>query len=89
MAMGLLYVLALWSNVCIIWGFGSIGFMTMMQLFPMVGHYRTDVISLCGSLRIGPDCAANVTYDMFSCNGWGTGIVLQVPRDSINPAEKG
>ena len=24
-----------------------------------------------------------------ACNDWGTGIVLQVPRDSANPAEKG
>jgi hypothetical protein len=36
MAMGLLYMLALWSNVCIIWSFGSIGFVTMVQPFPMV-----------------------------------------------------
>ena len=35
------------------------------------------------------DRAANVMYGMFSCNGWGIGIVLQVSRDSINPIEKG
>ena len=46
-----------------------------------------DVISQCGPLGVGPDRAVNVTYGMFY--GWGTGIVLQVPWDSINPAEKG
>jgi hypothetical protein len=54
--MGLLYMLALWSNVCIIWGFGSIDFMTpsatisngsviigWMSLVD-VGHSRSDLI---------------------------------------------
>ena len=48
----------------------------------------TPLVSL-GPLGVGPNCAANVMYGMFSCNGWGTGIVLQIPRDSINPAKKG
>ena len=39
------------------------------------GHYRTDVISRCGSLEVRLDLVANVTYGML-CNGWGTGIVL-------------
>jgi hypothetical protein len=32
-------------------GFGSNGFVTKMQPFPMDGHYRTDVISGVGHLR--------------------------------------
>ena len=39
-------------------------------------HYRTDIISRCGPLGVGPVRVANVTYGMFLCNGWGTGIVL-------------
>ena len=39
------------------------------------GHYRTDIISYCGSLEVGLDRAINVTYGML-CNDWGTGIVL-------------
>jgi hypothetical protein len=46
------------------------------------------VISWCGPLDDGFDRATNVTYDMLY-NGWGTGIVLQVPRDSTNPTEEG
>jgi hypothetical protein len=68
MAMDLLYMLALWSNVCVIRGFESIGFMTTMQPFQWFGHYRTDVISWCGPLEVKLDCATNVTYDML-CNG--------------------
>jgi hypothetical protein len=49
MAMGLLYKLILWSNVCV--GFGSNGFVTKMQSFSMDGHYRMDVISGVGHLR--------------------------------------
>jgi hypothetical protein len=48
MAMNLLYRLALWSMcVCVGGGggFGSNGFVTKMQPFPMDGHYRIDVIS--------------------------------------------
>ena len=30
----------------------------------------------------------HVMYGML-CNGWGTGIVAQVLRDSINPTKKG
>jgi hypothetical protein len=48
MAVGLLYGLVLWS-VCVCGGFGPNGFVTKMQLFPMDGHYRTDVIN-------GVDC---------------------------------
>jgi hypothetical protein len=50
MSMGLLYGLTLWSNVCV--GFGSNGFVTKTQPFPMNGHYRTDVISGVGHPRL-------------------------------------
>ena len=43
MAMGLLYGLTLWSNVCV--GFGSNDFVAKTQSFSMDGHYRTDIIS--------------------------------------------
>jgi hypothetical protein len=49
MAIGLLYMLTLWSNVCV--GFGSNGFVTKTQLFPMDGHYRMDVINGMGHPR--------------------------------------
>jgi hypothetical protein len=32
-------------NVCMYGGFGSNGFVTKMQSFPMDGHYRTNIIS--------------------------------------------
>jgi hypothetical protein len=48
MAMGLLYMLALWSNVCVIRGFGSISFVTTMQPFSMVIFTigRTSLVSV-------------------------------------------
>jgi hypothetical protein len=46
--MGLLYILALWSNKCVIRGFGSIGFVTTVQPFPMVRSLYDDVISWWG-----------------------------------------
>jgi hypothetical protein len=33
-------------------GFGSNGFVTEMQLFPIDGHYRMDIISNVGHLRL-------------------------------------
>jgi hypothetical protein len=48
-AMGLLYMLTLWSNVCYM-GLGSNGcFVTNVVL--MGGHYRTDIISGVGNPR--------------------------------------
>ena len=37
--------------------------------------------------EVGLGYAASVTYGML-CNGWGTNIVLYVPQDNTNPAEK-
>ena len=51
MAMGLLYGLTLWSNVCLCVGFGSNGFVTKTLSFPMDGHYRMDIISGVGHSR--------------------------------------
>jgi hypothetical protein len=42
-----------WLKVCVLYeGFGSNGFVTKVQPFPMVGHYRIDVISSVGYLRL-------------------------------------
>jgi hypothetical protein len=49
MAMGLLYELTLGSNVCV--AFGSNGFVTKMQSFPMDSHYRTNDINGVGHPR--------------------------------------
>jgi hypothetical protein len=37
-------------SVCV-GGFGSNGFMTKIQPFPMDGHYRTDIINSVGNPR--------------------------------------
>jgi hypothetical protein len=67
--------------------FGSNGFVTKMQPFPMDSHYKTYIISDVGHLRSDSDMPLMLC--MIVCNGWGTDIVLQVPQDSINAAEKG
>jgi hypothetical protein len=66
--------------------FGSNGFVTKMQPFPMDDHYRTDIISCVGHLR--SESVVALVLCMVACNGWGTGIVLYVPWDNTNPAEK-
>ena len=68
-------------------GFESNYFVTKVQPFPMDGHYRTDIISGVGHLW--SDLVVLLVLCMLACNGWGIGIVLQVPRDNANPAEKG
>jgi hypothetical protein len=47
-----------------------------------------DIISWCGPLEVGLDRSTNVMYGMLY-NGWGIGIVLLVPRDNANTANKG
>jgi hypothetical protein len=77
----------LWSNVCVLYGgFGSNGFVNKVQSFPMVDHYRTDIISGVGHLRL--DSVVPLVLCMVVCNRWGIGIVLQIPQDSVNLAEK-
>jgi hypothetical protein len=70
--------------VCV--GFGSNGFITKTQSFPMDGHYRTDIISGVGHPRL--DSVVPLVLCTVAYNSWDISIVLQVLRDSINPAEK-
>ena len=52
----------------------------------MGDHYRTDIIS--GVCHLRSNSVMSLVLCMVVCNGWGTGIVLQVPRNSANPVEK-
>jgi hypothetical protein len=63
-AMGLLNGLTLWS-ACGGGGFGSNGFVTKMQPFPIDGHYRTDVISSVGHPR--SDSVVSLVLYMVCC----------------------
>jgi hypothetical protein len=86
MAMGLLYMLALFSNVCLLYGpwiqWLFVAATTLknsryrMNIFSNVGHPRSDLVML-------------LVLCMVACNGWGADIVLQVPQDSTNHAKKG
>jgi hypothetical protein len=51
------------------------------------GHYRLDIISGVGHPR--SDSVMPLVLCTVTCNGCGTGIVLQVTWDSDNPAEEG
>jgi hypothetical protein len=74
--------------MCMLYGgFGSNGFVTKVQLFPMDGHYRTNIISGVGHPR--SDSVVPLMLFVVACNGWGTGIVLQIPRDSTNRDKRG
>jgi hypothetical protein len=64
-AIGLLYGLTLWSNVCV--GFGSTDFVTKAQPFPMNGHYRMDIISGVGHPR--SDSIMLLVLCTVACNG--------------------
>jgi hypothetical protein len=59
----------------------------MGDLDPMVGHYRMDIISGVAHLR--SDSVMPLVLCTVACSGWSTDIVLQVPRDSASPTEKG
>jgi hypothetical protein len=50
------------------------------------GLYRMDIISGVGRSR--SDLVVPLMFCTIAYNGWGTDIVLQVPRDSANPAKK-
>jgi hypothetical protein len=73
--------------MCVCGGFGSNGFMTKVQLFPMDSHYKTNITSSGGHPRL--DLIVPLVLCKVACNGWGTGIVLQVSQDNINLAENG
>jgi hypothetical protein len=47
-----------------------------------------NVVSRCRLHEVGFSCIINVTYGIL-CNGWGTSIILYVPRDNVNPVEMG
>ena len=85
--MGLLYRLHNMVKCVCVEGFGSNGFVTKVLSFPMDGHYRMDIISGVGHPK--SNLAMPLVLCMIACNGWGTDIVLQVPRDSTNLAQKG
>ena len=86
MAIGLLYKLHDMVKCVCYMSFGSNGsFMIGTAL--MGSHYRTNIISGVGhpkSDSVVLQVLCTVVY-----NGQATGIVLQVPQDSNNPAEKG
>jgi hypothetical protein len=74
--------------MCVLYGgFGSNGFVTKVQPFPMVGHYKMDAIS--GVDHLKSDSIVPLVLRTVACNGWVTDIVLQVPQDSANLAENG
>jgi hypothetical protein len=72
--------------MCLLYeSFGSNGFLTKVQPFPMDGHYRIDIISSVGHPR--SDLVVPLVLCTVACNDWGTGIVLQIPRDNTKPVE--
>jgi hypothetical protein len=54
-------------NVCVCRGFGSNGFVTKAQPFPMDGHYRTDIISGVGYSR--SDLVVSIMYNSRAISG--------------------
>ena len=53
----------------------------------MGSHYRMDIISGVDHPRL--DSVMPLVLCTVARSGWGTSIVLQVPRDSDNPIKKG
>ena len=85
---GLTIQTSYYGQLCVLYrGFGFTGFMTKVQPFSIDGHYRTDVINGVGHPR--SDSVVLLVLRTIVYNGWGISIVLRVPRDSANPAEKG
>jgi hypothetical protein len=78
-------------NVCVCGGFGSNGFVTKMQQFPMDGHYRTNIISGVGHPR--SDSVMPLVLRMICCamagaltlyyRSFGTALTL-LRRDNIS-----
>jgi hypothetical protein len=60
--------------------------MTKVRPFAVDDHYRTDIINGVGYSR--SDSVVLLVLCTVACNGWSTNIVLQVPRDCTNLAEK-
>ena len=79
MAMSLLYKLNDMVKCVCYMGIGPNGcFVTGIAL--MGGHYRIYIIS--GVAHPRSNSVVLLVLWTVSCNGWGTSIVLQVPRDS-------
>jgi hypothetical protein len=74
--------------MCVLYrGFGSNGFVTKVQSFPMDGHYRTNIINSVGHLEVRLDRAASFMYDSVQ---WLEHRHCTIgPSDSTNPAENG
>ena len=51
------------------------------------GYDKMDIISGVGHPKL--DSVVLLVLCTVTCNGWGTGIVLQASWDSTNPVEKG
>jgi hypothetical protein len=78
--------LIIWSNVCMLYG-SWIQWLFVASATSKDGHYRMDIISCMGNLRL--DLVVTLVLCTVACNGWGTGIVLQVSQESANPIENG
>jgi hypothetical protein len=50
-------------------------------------HYKTNIINDVGHPK--SDLVVPLVLCTVAYNIWGTGVVLQVPRDSANPTRKG
>jgi hypothetical protein len=77
----IIYVSFMVKCVCDIWA-----------LDPMVvrgrhSHYRIGIIRGVGHPRL--DSVVPLVLCTVACNIRGTSIILQVPQDNANPAEKG
>jgi hypothetical protein len=71
--------------MCVIWALYP---MVVRGLRSLNGQsYKMDFISSVGHPK--SDSVVPLVLCMVACNGWGTGVVLQVPRDSANFIEKG
>ena len=82
--MGLLCRLTLWSNVCVC-GLRIQWYRGCRNYSLMVGHCSTYIISGMGHPRsdwVVPLVLCTVAYNIK-----GTGVVLQVPQDSVNLVE--
>jgi hypothetical protein len=74
--------------MCVLYeSFVSNGFVTKVQPFPMDGYYMMDIISSVGHPK--SDSVMSLVLCIVTCNGYGTGIVLQVSREYTNPVENG
>ena len=76
--------LIIWSNVCVLYG-PWIQWLFMASAALKGGHYRTDIINGVDHSR--SNSIMPLVLCTVLCNGRGTSIVLQVPRDSTNPTE--